>query len=357
MKHRVTNYMVRPLWVTELVMLTGLFDYNDVDAMLAENAREMEAGRVEIFGLFQEYRLIGELHVKYESEDEREAIRDRRAYLFAFRVHEDFQNLGIGKYLLRSVVNVLTAKGYKELTVGVEDDNARAIHMYQSMGFTEVIARKYEEYQGDGYEYNLYLRREVQARDFIFVIGAIGIGKSTLVRKLYEHYRSAYVEQNQAPEFESFDGHEGVSGIAEEEICWKWVVSTLKCYHELGLKNIIADDFDDLRTRDIPEVFKGYNYITIKLVCSDYQQNLEQMKNRGEGLIDFELLEKMSEKINRRNPLVNEFVIDVAGKSPQQVLEEAVELIDHAQVQTEYEYVLPPREAFYSWVYANQLRG
>lgn len=69
MKHRVTNYMVRPLWVTELVMLTGLYDYNDVDA----------------------------------------------------------------------------------------------IHMYQSMGFTEVIARKYEEYQGDGYEYNLYLRREVHA--------------------------------------------------------------------------------------------------------------------------------------------------------------------------------------------------
>ena len=139
MKHRVTNYMVRPLWVTELVMLTGLYDYNDVDAMLAENAREMEAGRVEIFGLFQEYRLIGELHVKYESEDEREAIRDRRAYLFAFRVHEDFQSLGIGKYLLRSVMNVLTAKGYKELTVGVEDDNARAIHMYQSMALQKSL--------------------------------------------------------------------------------------------------------------------------------------------------------------------------------------------------------------------------
>ena len=356
MKDTLTSYRVRPLKVTELVMLTGLFDYNDVDAMLEENTSDIMAGRIDIYGLFQEHRLIGELHVKYESEDALEAVRDKRAYLFAFRVHEDFQNLGIGKYLLRSVINELTKQGYTELTVGVEDDNERAIHMYQSFGFTEVIARKYEEYQGDGYEYNLYLRRAVQARDFIFVIGASGIGKSTLVQNLYKHYRSAYVEQSQAPEFDSFDGFEGVSGIAEEEICWKWVVSTLKCYHEQGLKNMIAADFDDLRTRDIPETFRGYNYITLKLVCSDYKQNVEQMKNRGQGLIDLELLEKSSEKINNRAPLVNEFVIDVAGKSPQQVLDEAVELIDHAQVELDYAYDKPLKDGFYSWVFANGLR-
>lgn len=356
MKHKLTNYTVRPLRVTELVVLTQLFDYNDVEAMRAENTRDMEAGRIDIYGLFQEYRLIGELHVKYESEDVLEAVRGKRAYLFAFRVHKDFQNLGIGKYLLRSVINELTKQGYTELTVGVEDDNARAIHMYQSFGFTEVIARKYEEYQGDGYEYNLYLRRSVWVRDFIFVIGASGIGKSTLVRNLYAHYRSAYVEQNRAPEFDSFDGFDGVSGIAEEEICWRWVVSTLKCYHEMGLKNIIADDFDDLRTRDIPEVFRGYHYITLKLVCSDYAQNVEQMKNRGQGLIDLELLEKQSEKINNRMPLVNEFVIDVAGKTPKQVLKEAVGLIDHAQTQLDYGYEKPSREEFYSWVFANKLR-
>ena len=53
--------------------------------------------------------------------------------------------------------------GYTEFTVGVEDDNERAIHIYHSMGFNEFLLRKQEEYQGDAYEYNLYLKRTASA--------------------------------------------------------------------------------------------------------------------------------------------------------------------------------------------------
>ena len=38
-------------------------------------------------------------------------------------------------------------------------------------------------------------------RDFIFIIGASGIGKTTLATKLYEHYKGAYVEMSMIPEF------------------------------------------------------------------------------------------------------------------------------------------------------------
>ena len=54
---------------------------------------------------------------------------------------------------------ILKEHGYCEFTVGVEDDNFRAIHVYQALGFDEILLRKQEEYQGDAYEYNLYLRR------------------------------------------------------------------------------------------------------------------------------------------------------------------------------------------------------
>ncbi len=49
--------------------------------------------------------------------------------------------------------------GYQEFTVGAEDDNLKAMHIYQSLGFHELLLRKQEEYQGDIYEYNLYLLR------------------------------------------------------------------------------------------------------------------------------------------------------------------------------------------------------
>jgi len=192
-------------------------------------------------------------------------------------------------------------------------------------------------------------------RDFIFVIGASGVGKSTLSQKLFEHYQGAYAEMSMVPEFcvpPNVDG-----GFFEELVCWECCVAQLKKFNELGIKNVISGDFDDLRTADIPIVFKGYNYITLKLVCNDYEQNYEQMKNRGgNGLIDFELLQKSREKINNRPLLVNEYVIDVSGKSPDRVLQEAIELIDNAETVSEYDYTKPPKELFYSWVFSNGLR-
>ena len=91
---------------------------------------------------------------------------------------------------------------------------------------------------------------------------------------------------------------------------------------------MVYQDFDDLRTADIPIEFQGYNYVTLKLICNNFEQNLEQMKNRGNGLIDFDLLSKSSEKINARPLLINEVEIDVTGKDSDAVFDEAVKCID-----------------------------
>lgn len=348
-------FTVRTIKPDKLHILTRLFDYNNVEEMIFENRRIIESGAGDIFCLYFGDILIGELRVKYRSDDKNEAA-DGRAYLYAYRIHKDFQNRGLGKYLLRTVIQRLTACGYRELTVGVEDDNERAKHIYKQFGFTELIARKREEYQGDGYEYNLYMRRSPELRDFIFICGASGVGKSTLARALFKYYRGALVEQNQAPEFGSFEGNEEVGGLLEERICWDWFVSTVMCYWRQGLKNIVADDFDDLRTADIPVVFRGCDYIIIRLICADYEQHYRQMRDRGEGLIDFELMKKSSEVIGKRSPLVNEVVIDVAGKSPEEVFGIARDRIDNHKCDFNYEYEKPPMENFYSWVFANGLR-
>ena len=142
-------------------------------------------------------------------------------------------------------------------------------------------------------------------RDFIFIIGPSGVGKTTLSKGLFEHYRGAYAEMSMVPEFGVPEGVD--AGSFEENVCWECCVAQLKKFHELGIKNVISGDFDDLRTRDIPL-------------------------------------------------LVNEFEIDVAGKNPEQVLQEAIVLIDTAETKTEYTYEKPPKEQFYSWVYSNGLR-
>lgn len=152
------NFAVRKITVTELPRLTELFDYNDIDAMLAENTSRIQSGTEDIFILLDGERLLGELHVSYESDDKLKAVKGVRAYLSAYRIHRDHQDKGIGKLLMKTVLDTLAAEGYSEFTIGIEDGNDRALHIYRSFGFIEVIARKYEEYQGDGYEYDLYLK-------------------------------------------------------------------------------------------------------------------------------------------------------------------------------------------------------
>ena len=142
-----------------LSVLTELFDYNDVEDMISRCTYEIKNGIRDIFVLYDSGTLVGELHAKYESEDENYAVRGRRAYMFAFRVRKDRQNNGYGTYLLKEVIAELQRTGYSEFTVGVEDDNPRALHIYQAMGFCEFVLRAKEEYQGDEYEYNLYLKR------------------------------------------------------------------------------------------------------------------------------------------------------------------------------------------------------
>lgn len=194
-------------------------------------------------------------------------------------------------------------------------------------------------------------------KDFIFITGASGIGKTTLANGLLEHYKTTCIEQHMIPEFISRDGSEPMTGELEELTCWENQTAMLMCFHRLGYKNIIASDIDDLRTADIPIVFKGTDFITIKLVCSDLHQIQEQMKNRpNNGLVDFDLQKKMNEKSIKRNPLINEIEIDVAGKSIGEVLEHSINIIETTPSCLDYEYEKPPKEMFYSWVFVNELR-
>lgn len=150
---------VERLTPENLHLLTSLFEYHDVNEMISACSSNIQNGIIDIYGLYEGDVLIGELRVKYESGDEHFTVRGKRAYLYAFRIREDVQNKGYGTYLLKTVLSGLEERGYREFTVGVEDDNARAIHMYQALGFDEILLRKQESYQGDVYEYNLYIRR------------------------------------------------------------------------------------------------------------------------------------------------------------------------------------------------------
>ena len=49
-------------------------------------------------------------------------------------------------------------RGYQEITLGVEEDNLNAMHIYQKYGFNKLIKQKRETVNGRTYDFNLYLK-------------------------------------------------------------------------------------------------------------------------------------------------------------------------------------------------------
>lgn len=81
------------------------------------------------------------------------------------------------------------------------------------------------------------------------------------------------------------------------------------------------------------------------------------MRDRpNNGLIDYELQTKCNQKNLARPALINEHTIDVAGLTSGQVAERAMENLTSEEPLLDYQYIKPPREQFYSWVFANGLR-
>ncbi len=193
--------------------------------------------------------------------------------------------------------------------------------------------------------------------DYIFLIGPSAVGKTTLAKSLYEQYQGVYIEQNMVPEF-AIPETTADPGLYEEQLCWDNVRTQIRFFHEQGYKNIVALDFDDLRTRDIPLVFRGTAFITLKLVSSDPAQIRQQMEYRHThegGLYLPEQVERANAVIRARPLLPNEVELDVAGLTKEDVFRQAVGIIDSFVPDLTYPYTLPSEKLFLSWVQSRNL--
>ena len=113
---------------------------------------------LDIFVIEEDNTFIAELTINYVSHDlKSETIPNKRVYLEAFRVDKNHQGQGLGQALIAETIQILESEGYTEFTIGVEDDNETAKHIYFKHGFTEAIDKGTGN-EFDPSKYTLYLK-------------------------------------------------------------------------------------------------------------------------------------------------------------------------------------------------------
>jgi ribosomal protein S18 acetylase RimI-like enzyme len=151
------------IMIDELTKLAELFTAFDNDAFITQRREEIESGKADIFALEQDGRMIAEITVYYYDTDGDLdfAERGKRAYLSALRVLPEYQGRGLAQSLTTKVLTELRKLGYSEATIGVEDDNNIAKHIYSKLGFTTFVKRCSETFQVDTFNFNLYLKADI----------------------------------------------------------------------------------------------------------------------------------------------------------------------------------------------------
>ena len=80
-------------------------------------------------------------------------------YLFSFLTKEKYRGMGCFSALFKFAHEVLVNKGAKYFTLGVEPDDFENIERYKKWGFTELIYKGCEEFDGMKIEVCYYRKK------------------------------------------------------------------------------------------------------------------------------------------------------------------------------------------------------
>ena len=156
------EYIIRKIAFNEFDKLYNLFpDSKELWLKYRElREKEFQNNEIDVYVIEYNNSFIGEVSVLYTSHAlQTETIPNKRVYFEAFRLDENYQGMGLGQKLIEYTISDLENRGYSEFTIGVEDSNEIAKHIYFKFGFTEEIDKGHGD-EFDPTDYTLYMRRK-----------------------------------------------------------------------------------------------------------------------------------------------------------------------------------------------------
>lgn len=148
------RYRIEPLTLDEYEKCGNIWNMKD-NPYTEVFREEIESGNRSVYIYKIDGAFIAECALVREKNDPDYTRRGVRVYLSRLIVKKAHRRQGIGGRLLAFMLQKAAELGYREVSVGVDKDNAAALALYRKYGFDEVL---YEGADEAGAYYKLLKR-------------------------------------------------------------------------------------------------------------------------------------------------------------------------------------------------------
>ncbi|PIS05273.1 MAG: hypothetical protein COT81_02005 [Candidatus Buchananbacteria bacterium CG10_big_fil_rev_8_21_14_0_10_42_9] len=164
-------------------------------------------------------------------------------------------------------------------------------------------------------------------KDFIFIAGAPGSGKTTISKLLAEKLGSFVIDFGKLREFHLKPDWSNESA-EEEEMSFENLIFILKNYNQRGYKNVIVNDLQDFRIQQIPKLLSKINFVIFSLIVNDNAELKKRIESEREsGYKNVEKALKWNGELTKRPEIKNEYKIDNTTNAPQETLTKLLPLL------------------------------
>ncbi|MEA4811268.1 MAG: GNAT family N-acetyltransferase [Anaerolineaceae bacterium] len=127
---------LKPLTQAELPGLEWDGQYIHFRKLYAQHFASTLSGTTRIWGATDSTgKVIGQVFILLYAKDKELADGQHRAYLFSFRVREEWRNQGIGSFIMDFAEEYLGSRGFSWLRLNVAQNNLKAIALYKKRGY------------------------------------------------------------------------------------------------------------------------------------------------------------------------------------------------------------------------------
>ena len=162
--------------------------------------------------------------------------------------------------------------------------------------------------------------------ELIVIGGAPGCGKSTLAAQLRLRLHGPWIDIGRLREFH-LERDWSNQNADEEAMTFENLQSIIRNYVRHGYRNIIVDDLQDHRIQQVPHVLHDVPFQIVTLIVSDPSELRRRIVSRKDGWQDIDAAIAWNKSVMDRTCVDREQKIDVAGKSPAAVLQEALQVL------------------------------